>query len=209
MFTSTSNIGSPDLISSCIDLSSNPSSKTNNTDLDLPDVVTHTSFARRLVLDDAVQLLEHILIALENIYNDNRGPNSAVPGVLDNVLTTSNYTIFVKIMTSITENWAKCNRLIAKPVLEVVQERLQEVEQNSLNCINKNRCQRNMTCEDRNKSECLKHAIVYLDVRELSGIELQDLLSKPVELIGEFSKETEYDIVMKHIEKENTDDTRS
>jgi hypothetical protein len=66
-----------------------------------------------------------------------------------------------------------------------------------------------MSREDRNKSERLKHAIICLDVRELSGIELQDLVSEPVELISEFSEESEYDTAIKHIEKENADNTRS
>ena len=35
----------------------------------------------------------------------------------------------MKIMTGIAENSARCNRLIARPALEVAQERLAEVEQ--------------------------------------------------------------------------------
>ena len=66
-----------------------------------------------------------------------------------------------------------------------------------------------MTCEDRIKSERLKHAIVCLDMRKLLGIELEDLLSEPVKLIGEFSKEGEYEIAIKHIKKENANNTRT
>lgn len=161
MLTSTSNTGSPESVSSTTDLTSIPSS-----------VVTHTPFARRLVLDDAVQLLEHVLVALEDVYDDSRIPNSSIAGVLDDILKTSNHTIFVKIMTSVTENWAKCNRLIAKPALEIAQERLRKVEQNSLNRSKEDRYQMNMTREDRIKSERLKHAIACLDARELSSMEL-------------------------------------
>ena len=66
-----------------------------------------------------------------------------------------------------------------------------------------------MTREDRVKSERLKHAIACLDVRELSGIELQDILSEPIELIGEFSKESYYENIIKHIEKENAEDSKT
>ncbi|KAE8440508.1 hypothetical protein EG329_007405 [Mollisiaceae sp. DMI_Dod_QoI] len=104
--TSISSVGSPESESSCTDLSSNPTSETNAADLELPDAVTHTSFARRLVLDETDQSLDCVLVALENIYDDRRNPNSSIPGVLDNVLTKDNHTTFVKIMTSVTENWA-------------------------------------------------------------------------------------------------------
>jgi hypothetical protein len=67
----------------------------------------------------------------------------------------------------------------------------------------------NMTREDRIKSERLKHAIACVDVRELSGIELRDLLSELVELMGEFRDKSDYENVMKHIEKEKADDTRT
>jgi hypothetical protein len=46
-------------------------------------------------------------------------------------------------------------------------------------------------------------------VRELSGIELQDLLSELVELIGEFGEESDYEIIIKHIKKENINDIRT
>jgi hypothetical protein len=129
---STPNTGSPESAPSYRDSSSCPSSETNITDIDLLDVVTCTPFVRRLVLDDIAQLLEHVLVALENIDDNSRGPSSFVLGVLDDILTKSDHTLFVKIITSVTENWAKCNRLITKPALDVTQERLREVERNSL-----------------------------------------------------------------------------
>jgi hypothetical protein len=67
-------------------------------------ILERTSFARQLVLDDAVQLLEHVLVALEDVYDDSRIPNSSVASVLDDILRTSDHTIFVKIMTSVTKN---------------------------------------------------------------------------------------------------------
>lgn len=64
---STPNTGSPESVSSCRDLTSCSSFETDSTDIDLPDIVAHTPFARRLVLDDAARLLEHVLVALENV----------------------------------------------------------------------------------------------------------------------------------------------
>jgi len=75
---STPNTGSPESASSCRDLTSCPSSETDGTDISLPDIATHTPFARRLVLDDAAQLLERVLVALENVHDDSRSPSSFV-----------------------------------------------------------------------------------------------------------------------------------
>jgi hypothetical protein len=66
-----------------------------------------------------------------------------------------------------------------------------------------------ITREDRIKSERLKHAVACLDVRELLRMELQDLLSKPKELMGEFSKESDYETAIKHTKRENANNTRT
>ena len=86
-------------------------------------------------------------MVLESVYDDSRIPGSSVPGVLESILAKGDHTKFAKIMTSVAENWAKCNRLIAKPALDVAQERLREDERNSLKRIG-GRCQMNMTHED-------------------------------------------------------------
>jgi hypothetical protein len=111
------NTSSPEALSSCGDPSS-LSSETNGTDFGSLDIATHTPVARRLVLDDTAQLLEHVLAALESVYDASRIPCSSVPGILESILTEGNYTNFVKIMTCVTENWAGCNRRIAKPALD-------------------------------------------------------------------------------------------
>jgi hypothetical protein len=77
--------------------------------------------------------------------------------------------------------------------LEAAQERLGEFEQNKSHGIQADRHQMNMTGEKRAKLERLKHALACLDIRELSRIALQDLLSEPAELMGEFSKESDYE----------------
>jgi hypothetical protein len=111
---------------------------------------------------------------------------------------------FMEIMTSITEEWETCNRMLAKPALEVAQDRLREYDQN-----HGNEDQVSMTSEDQIKSEYLNHAIACRDMRVLSDIELRDLLSDPLELMGEFREKEDYDSAMKHIEKEVANDARS
>jgi hypothetical protein len=106
-----------------------PSYETNATNIDSLDVVINSPFTKRAVLDDGHKLLEHVLVALDSAYDDRRAPTSSIPGILDELHSTSEHGIFVKIMTSITENWATFNRLIARPALEVAQERLTEVKQ--------------------------------------------------------------------------------
>ena len=66
-----------------------------------------------------------------------------------------------------------------------------------------------MTHEDRVKSQHLKYTIIYLDIREILGIELQDLLLEPAELIGGFNEESDYETTIKHIEKDNADDAKT
>lgn len=125
--TSTPSTGSPEPVSSCRDSSSCQSSETNGTDVDLTDITTCTPFARRVVLDNAAQLLEHVLVALENVYDNSRNPSSSIPWVLDDILAKSDYATFMKIMSSLIENWAKYNRLIAKPALAVAEENFEKL----------------------------------------------------------------------------------
>lgn len=102
--SSISYSGSPKSVSSYINLTRCPSYKTNATDIDSLDIVIHPPFTKRKVLDDRPQLLKHVLIALNSTFDNRRAPTSCVLSVLDEVYTTSDHEIFVKIMTSITEN---------------------------------------------------------------------------------------------------------
>lgn len=95
---------SPGSVSSCINPTRCPSYETNATDIDSLDVVMNYPSTKRDGLDDGPQLLEHVLVALNGVYDDRRAPKSSILGVLDEVYTTSDHRIFVKIMTSITEN---------------------------------------------------------------------------------------------------------
>jgi len=97
---------------------------------DLASGVQHTAFVKRSILDDPAPWLEHVLTALET--DDTSCKPNPVLGVLDDILTKGDFTICVKIMTSIAENWVECNRCIAKPAFDAAQERSQEVERNKI-----------------------------------------------------------------------------
>jgi hypothetical protein len=107
MSKSTSSTGSLESLSSCTDLTSYLSSETDIADIDLPDAVKQSPFARRSILNDSVQWLEDVLVALEHVDDNSRTPDPSVPGVLDDILTTTDHPNFVNIMTSVIENWAK------------------------------------------------------------------------------------------------------
>jgi hypothetical protein len=48
-----------------------------------------------------------------------------------------------------------------------------------------------------------------LDMRELAEREFQDIISEPTKLTGEFREESDYEDVVKQIEKEKANDTRT
>lgn len=54
-----------------------------------------------------------------------------------------------------------------------------------------------------------QNAIARLDVRELAERELQDTISEPTELMAEFRDESDYENVIKQIEKETANDTKT
>jgi hypothetical protein len=84
---------------------------------DLPSGAQHTAaYVKRSILDDPAPWLEHVLTALET--GDTSRRLNSVPGVLDDILTKGDFTLCVRIMTSIAENWVKCNRCIAKPAFD-------------------------------------------------------------------------------------------
>jgi hypothetical protein len=57
-------------------------------------------------------------MALEYVCDYSRISNSLVLGVLNDMLITTDYANFVRIMISVTENWAKCNQLIIRTTLD-------------------------------------------------------------------------------------------
>ncbi|KFY02661.1 hypothetical protein O988_02001 [Pseudogymnoascus sp. VKM F-3808] len=194
---------------SCTNPTRCASYETTATDIDSLDVAIHPPFTKRSVLDYGPQLLDQVLVALDSTYDDRRAPASCVPGVLVEVHTKSDHAVFVRIMTGITENWARFNRLIARPAVEVAQEKLAVLELNGSSRTMRNTCQMSITRGNRIKSDHLRYTIACRDRRELSEIELRDILSEPLELMGEFNDENDYENAIERIEKENADDART
>jgi hypothetical protein len=172
---------------------------------DLASGVQHTAYIKYSILDDHAPWLEHVLTALETD-DTSRRPNSVL-GVFDDTLPKGDLILCIKIMTSITENWVKCNRCIAKPAFDAAQERSREAEGNKFGLYI-----RRLTSETvprlQNQKACPEE-IARRDIRELAEMEMQKLLSEPEELTGEFREESDYDTAIKHIEKGNADDTRT
>ncbi|KFY43092.1 hypothetical protein V495_04165 [Pseudogymnoascus sp. VKM F-4514 (FW-929)] len=186
--------------SSSPELSEPGSSSTGSTSCTSPETHIHddfssgvyTGYVKRLCLDDPTTWLEHVLTALET--DDTRRRPNPVPGILDDILT--NFTLCATIMTSIAENWVKCNRYIAKPAFDAVQERSQEVTGNRIGL----HARRLKACPED---------IARLDIRELAEMEMQKLLSEPEELTGEFREESDYETAIKLIKKGNADGERT
>jgi hypothetical protein len=72
---------------------------------------------KRSVLDWRAPSLEHVLVALD-INDTSRQADSSIPGVLDDIVAKGDLTLCVKIMTSIVENYVKCNRCISRPTFD-------------------------------------------------------------------------------------------
>jgi hypothetical protein len=71
--------------------------------INLPDAVKHSIFTKRLILDNSVQWLEHVLVALKHVYNSYI-TNFFVPGVLDDMFIITDHTNFVRIIISVIKN---------------------------------------------------------------------------------------------------------
>jgi hypothetical protein len=83
------------------------------------------------------------------------------------------------------------------------------VELNGSSRTMRNPCQMSITRGNRTKSDHLRYTIACRNRRELLEIELRDILSELLELMGEFNDENDYENAIKRIEKENADDVRT
>jgi len=145
-------------------------------------------------------------MASQEVDDTSRRPNSSVPGALDDIVTEADFTLCVKIMTGITENWAKCSRCIVRPAFNAVEERSREVERNKIRPH-----ARPLTSEYPSRilnQKDYSDNIAHLDIRDLVEKEIQRLLAEPEELTDEFREESDFETAIKHIEKENADDAR-
>ncbi|TVY71303.1 hypothetical protein LSUE1_G004472 [Lachnellula suecica] len=196
--------------------SSDPGSLSTNHTICLPSETHHIAQdsasgvpcapdVKRLILDESAQWLEHVLVALQAADDTTRRPNSSVPGILNDILTASHFTLCVKVMTSIAENLVKCSRCIAKPTVDLTQKRSREVERTKVG-----QHSRRLTSE--HVSRALKQKkysgnTTYLAIRDLAEREMQKIISEPEELTREFKEEGDYETTIRQIERENADET--
>jgi hypothetical protein len=195
--------------------------ETHDANNNLLSATIHTPLVKRVILDKSSHQLEDVIMALGEADDTSRTPDSYVPGVSEHLLAKSASTDYSKIMTGLAINCVRYNRRTARPALDVELERLREFERNKLERIAEDRQQMNMALPARITSEMnyqqyeerlrktTENAIARLDVRELAERELQDTISEPTELTGEFREESDYENVIKQIEKENANDTRT
>jgi hypothetical protein len=113
-------------------------------------------------------------------------------------------------MTGITENVVKYTYCIAKLELELLdtgQEQSRALGRNKT-ASHGRRLMTGYILQCQNQSQH-SHGIFWRGKRDWVEIELQRLLSEPDELIGDFQEDSDYETVLKQIEKENADDIRN
>ena len=183
--------------------SSYPPSEAHDICYDLPSGVQHLPCFKRSTLDESAQWLEHVLNALEAANGTSRRPDSSVPGILDDILMNGDFTLCVKVMTTIAENLVKCSRCIAKPAFDAAQQRSREIERNKI-APHVRRLTSAYTSRILRQKD-FPDDIARLDMRDIAQLEIQRILSEPQELTGELREESDYETAIKHIEKDNAD----
>ncbi|KAE8440414.1 hypothetical protein EG329_008015 [Mollisiaceae sp. DMI_Dod_QoI] len=181
---------------------------------------THTRLVKRTALDESGSTLGVVMKALAELTDTTRIPDLIVPGVSEYLLEDSSID-YSQIVTSLATNCAKSTRNTSKPALFAEKERLGEYERNTLERIAEERQQMNMTLSARLASE-LNHqqyadrlrketqqAIVRLDLKGVAEKELQNTLSEPSELTGEFRNESDFEKVIKQLEKDRANSTKT
>ncbi|CZS92364.1 uncharacterized protein RAG0_02770 [Rhynchosporium agropyri] len=183
-------------------------------------IAIYAPSSKRPVLDESGFTLEDVMKALAETNDIIRIPDIIVLGVSDYLLEDSCID-YSKIITSLALNCAKSTRNLSKPALFVEKERLEEYERNTLERIAEERQQMNMTLLARLASELnyqqyadrlrkkTKQAIFRLDLKEVAEKELQDILSEPSELTGEFTDESDFEKVIKQLEKDRANNTKN
>ncbi|KFY85061.1 hypothetical protein V500_08742 [Pseudogymnoascus sp. VKM F-4518 (FW-2643)] len=203
---SGSGMGSSEVGSLFTDPTSTASSEARiNNDL-LTSEIQHPPFLKRAALDESAQWLEGVLIALEEVDDTSRKLNNSVSGYSDHVFTESEFAQCVKVMTGIAENVVKYTRCMAKPVPNAGQDPSRAVGRNKFSSHGR----RLTTGCALQTSHQTHHSddISQRGKRDLVEMEMQRLLSKPDELIGDFKEDIDYETALKHIEKDNADDAK-
>jgi hypothetical protein len=173
---------------------------------------------KRSVLDESSDSLEIILEALKT-QNTDRIANSTVPDTCA-ILTNTEPAIFARIITSIGINYVESNFMILTSILEIEKQRLQECERNRLHQIEKDRKQISILSAARSKREKqyreeaerlakeTEKAITCLSIRDFTNRNLKDVLSEPIELMGNFKKENKFKKLVREVNRENAYNTK-
>lgn len=208
---------STNLLTSILD--ANRTIETDIANKDLPSATIETRLTTRPILDESGHRLEDVMKALDEVDDTSRIPDSYVPGVSDSLKSDS--TDYSKILTSVAVNCVRCNRQMAKPIIDIEQERLRNFEKHELERITDDRQQMNMTLSARLASEInlqqyterlrknTENTIASLDIRNLAEKELLVTISEPTELTSELKEDSDYANVIKNIEKAIANDTRT
>jgi len=189
-------------------------------DNNLLAAATHARLVKRTTLDESGSKLDDVMKALAKTTDTARIPDFIVPGVSE-YLAKDEYMDYSKIATSIATNCVNSSRNLSKSALFAEKERLQDYERDMLERIAEDRQQMNMTLPARLASElnhqqyadrlkkATQRAIVRLDLKELAEKELQDTLTEPSELTGEFRDENDFEKIIKQFEKDRANSTKT
>ncbi|RDW58833.1 hypothetical protein BP6252_13309 [Coleophoma cylindrospora] len=172
---------------------------------------------KRAILDESGSTLEDVLEALKTQKTD-RTSDSAVPSKCD-ILVDSEPCIFAKIITTIEMHCVKSNLTNLASAVEIEKAKLQECKQVRLNQIERDREQLSLLFAARSAREKkyreemhlntdTDNALARLSMRFIADQELQDILSEPTELMGEFSYGNEFANLIRQVDKENAYDTK-
>jgi hypothetical protein len=151
--------------------------------------------------------------------NTDRIEDSVLPGEYG-LLTNTDPMAGTRIITSIGMNCVNSVLLSLASALEIEKRRLQEDERNRLSQITEGRKQmalysaaRTMKeAEYRQEEERLpketEAAIAHLNVREIAERDLKNMLSKPAELMREFSEQKDFENLIREVDNQNASEVR-
>lgn len=177
------------------------------------------SHINRLVPDECGGSYEDAIEALET-ENTDRIPDSSVPGTYD-ALTNTDPVVFAKIITSIGMNCVEENFATLSSALEIEKERLEKHQQNRLRQIEQDQKLMKMIYMERTEreekdleekqrlSKDTEISISRLNMRELANRNLNDIMSVPTELMGEFREEDDFKNIMMDMDEADANRAKS
>jgi hypothetical protein len=168
--------------------------------------------------DESGTSLERVLVALKTQDTD-RVENSVLPGQYG-LLTNTDPMAGTRIITSIGMNCVNSVFLGLASALEIERQRLQEDEQRRLSQIAEGRKQMGLYFAARTMREAqyrqeeerlpkeTEASIARLSVREIAERDLNNMMSKPAELIGEFNEQKDFDNLIREVDNQNASEVK-